>query len=77
MRTQGLALQLDETVATNTELGEVSATRRFGRYFTVFANYTAIQQSSNAGLSANIVNGLSQVVGFGVAYSPRDINLKK
>jgi hypothetical protein len=77
MRTQGFALQLDQTVATNAELGGVSATRRFGRYFTAFANYTAIQQSSNLGLGANVVNGLSQVVGFGVAYSPRDINLKK
>jgi hypothetical protein len=55
----------------------VSASRRLGRYFNVFANYTAIQQSSNYGLSANVVNGLSQVIGFGVAYSPRDINLKK
>jgi hypothetical protein len=77
MRTQGLFLQLDQTVATNAEFGGVSATRRLSRYFTVFANYTAIQQSSNFGLSANVVNGLSQVVGFGVAYSPRDINLKK
>ena len=77
MRTQGLFLQLDQTVATNAEFGGVSATRRLSRYFTVFANYTAIQQSSNFGLSANVVNGLSQVVGFGVGYSPRDINLKK
>lgn len=77
MRTQGQSLQLDHTVVTSAELGEVSATRRLGRYFTVFANYTAIQQSSDLGLGTNIVNGLSQVVGFGVAYSPRDINLKK
>jgi len=77
IRTQGLALQLDQAVVTSAELGGVSATRRLGRYFTVFANYTAVQQSSNLGLGTNVVNGLSQVVGFGVAYSPRDINLKK
>jgi hypothetical protein len=77
MRTQGLSLQLGRTVVTNAELGGVSATRRLGRYFSAFANYTVIQQSSNYGLSANVVNGLSQVVGFGVAYSPRDITLRK
>jgi hypothetical protein len=70
-------LQLDQAVVTSAELGGVSATRRLGRYFTVFANYTAVQQSSNLGLGTNVVNGLSQVVGFGVAYSPRDINLKR
>jgi hypothetical protein len=77
MRTQGLGVQSNQTVVTNTEFGGVSASRRLGRYFNVFANYTAIQQSSNYGLSANVVNGLSQVIGFGVAYSPRDINLKR
>jgi hypothetical protein len=77
MRTQGLLLQLDQTVMTNGESGGVSATRRLSRYFTVFANYTVIQQSSNFGLSANVVNGLSQVIGFGVGYSPRDMHFKK
>ncbi len=78
MHTAGLALLAPpENVATNTEFGGVSATRRWGRNFSVFANYTVIQQSSNFGLAANVVNGLSQVVGFGVAYSPRQINLKK
>jgi hypothetical protein len=77
MRTRGLAVQLGQAVVTNAEYGGGSATRRLGRYINVFANYTVIQQSSNSGLSANIVNGLSQVIGFGVSYSPRDINLKR
>jgi hypothetical protein len=80
MRTQGLALVSDQTVLTIAKFGGVSATRRLSRYFTAFASYTAIQQSSNyAGstLPANLVSGLSQVVAFGVGYSPRDINLKK
>lgn len=77
MRTQGLELQLQRTVATNAEFGGVSATRKLGRYFIVFANYTAIHQSSNAALSANIISGLSQVVGFGVGYSPQEMHFKK
>ncbi|MFY9853693.1 MAG: hypothetical protein WAK26_07445 [Terracidiphilus sp.] len=77
MRTEGLAVLFDQNVVTNAEFGEVSAMRRLSRYFTVTANYTVIQQSSNFGLGPNVVSGLSQVLGFSIAYSPRDINLKK
>lgn len=80
MRTQGLFLLSGQNVVTNAEFGGVSAMRRLSRYFTLSANYTVIQQSSTfAGSTqpANIVNGLSQEVGFSIAYSPRDINLKK
>ena len=80
MRTRGLSVQLDKTEVTNAEYGGVSATRRLGRYFTVFANYTVISQSTNytgSPTPANIVNGLSQVLGFGIGYSPRDLHFKK
>jgi hypothetical protein len=78
MRTQGVALQLnDQVVLTNAEFGGLTAMRRLSRHFTASANYTAIQQSSNFGLGPNVVSGLSQVISFTVAYSPRDINLKK
>lgn len=78
MHTAGLALLSPPVnVATNGESGGVIATRRLSRYFTIFANYTVVEQSSSYGLTANVFNGLSQVVGFGVAYSPLDIKLKK
>ncbi len=79
MRTTGLSLQLNKNEVTNAEYGGVSATRRLGRYFTVFANYTVIDQSTNYSgpTPVNIVNGLSQVLGFGVGYSPRDLHFKK
>jgi hypothetical protein len=73
MRTQGL----QQTGVTNGVFGGVAATRQLGRYISVFANYTAIKQSSGAALPANAINGLSQVVAFGIGFTPREIHLKK
>jgi hypothetical protein len=67
-RTQGLQL----AGVTTGKYGGASATRRVGRYITVFANYTAIQQSSSSVLTPNAITGLSQVIGFGLGYSPRE-----
>jgi hypothetical protein len=84
MRTQALisgsALQLGSVqsgILTNGEYGGVSATRRLGRYITVFANYTATEQSSSSALPTNVISGLSQVIGFGIGYSPRPMHLRK
>lgn len=63
--------------------GGAQATRQLGRYFSVFANYTAENQSSNqAALSSqaaqsNVLNGFYQVIGFGIAYSPRETHLRQ
>jgi hypothetical protein len=65
------------------EYGGVQATRRLSRYLNVFANYTAINQSSNSapqpGLAPqlNILNQFYQVIGFGIAYSPRETHLRQ
>jgi hypothetical protein len=60
---------------TNAKYGGAEATRRLGRYFTVFANYTAIDQSSSSPLPTNVLTHLWQVIGFGVGYSPRKTRL--
>jgi len=73
MRTQGL----QQAGVTNGKFGGVSATRRWGRYIVVFANYTAIQQSSSSALPTNAISGLSQVIGFGLGYSPREMRFRK
>ena len=57
--------------------GGVQATRRWGRNLSVFANYTAINQSSNfpSSVQPNILNQLEQVIAFGIGYSPRATHL--
>jgi hypothetical protein len=73
MRTAGLV----NNGVTNATYGGAQATRQLGRNFNIFANYTAINQSSNLQNSANVLNSLSQVIGFGIGYSPRETHLKK
>ena len=77
---------LNITPVTNARYGGVQATRKLGRYFNAFASYTAIDQSSNLQTSApntplssnaTILNGLNQVISFGIGYSPRETHLKK
>jgi hypothetical protein len=55
------------------KFGGAQATRRLGRYLSLFANYTAIDQSSSSSsaLQANVLNQLEQVVSFGIGYTPR------
>ncbi len=62
---------------TDSEFGGMSATRRLGRYFSVFANYTAIDQSYSSALPGNAISGLSQVIGFGISYSPREKHFQR
>lgn len=76
MRTAGLNGQ----GAVQGEYGGVQASRGLGRYFSFFANYTAANQSSGLSSlsnSSNILNSLSQVIGFGIGYSPRGYRIKK
>jgi hypothetical protein len=71
---------------TNAGYGEVQATRKLGRYLNAFASYTVIDQSSTLqtsvpntplGSNAAILNGLNQVISFGIGYSPREKHLRK
>ena len=55
--------------------GGIQATRRMGRHFSAFANYTAVVQSSSSALPANTLSQLMQIVGFGISYSPRKTSL--
>jgi hypothetical protein len=57
--------------------GGAQATRQLGRYFNVFANYTAENQSSNQAAQSNVLSGFYQVIGFGIAYSPRETHLRQ
>ena len=73
MRTAGLS----NNGVTSGEYGGAQATRKLGRYFNVFASYTAIDQSSSLLNVPNVLNTLWQTIGFGIGYSPREIRLKK
>jgi len=55
----------------------VQASRKLGQYFNVFANYTAMTQSSSSALPANVLNQLMQTVSFGIGYSPRSKHLRQ
>ncbi len=57
------------------EFAGVQATRKLGRYLNVFANYTAITQSTSSTLPSNLVSQLMQTVSFGIGYSPRSKHL--
>jgi hypothetical protein len=62
---------------TNSVYGGVSATRQLSRYFNAYANYTVTHQLSSGALPANVISGLSQVIGFGISYSPRELHFRK
>jgi hypothetical protein len=72
-RSQGLT----QSGVVNGAYGGVQAQQRLGQYFTLFANYTLIKQTSSLALASNAINGRSQVFGFGISYSPRDIRISK
>jgi hypothetical protein len=64
-----------QTGDTNGEFGGVNATRRLGEYLTVSGNYTVFHQSSSLALPTSALHGLSQVIGFSVAYHPRETHI--
>ncbi|MDR3734783.1 MAG: hypothetical protein P4L10_04505 [Acidobacteriaceae bacterium] len=59
------------------KFGGVEVTKRIGRNVIVFANYTGTDQSSNSAASANVLNQLMHVIGFGFGYSPREIHQRQ
>jgi hypothetical protein len=70
-------VKLELSGVTNGKYGGVSATQQLGRYISFYANYTAIHQSSSAALTGNAILGLSQVIGFGIGYTPREMHFRK
>jgi hypothetical protein len=67
---------------TNAWYGGAQASWKLGRYLGCFANYTALDQSTSAQITAigsntNILSGMTQQIGFGISYSPREIHFKR
>lgn len=60
---------------TTARYGGAEVTRRLGRYLTMFANYSAITQTSSALLPSNALGQFMQVFGFGFGYSPLRVRL--
>jgi hypothetical protein len=69
--------ELKQNGVTNSEYGGVSATRKLGRYFSAFANYTATKQLSSSTLSPNAIHGMAHFISFGIGYSPREIHFRQ
>jgi hypothetical protein len=86
MRTSGLqnspagqpnsAAGLQANQVIDGEFGGVQVTRRLGRYLTLFAGYTATDQSSNSALPSNVLGQMLQGISFGIGYSPRETRLR-
>ena len=70
-RTKGLT----KNGVTDTKSGGIQATWRVGEYMTVFANYTAADQTTSSVLYSSALGGLEQIVGFGLTYTPRGTRL--
>jgi len=58
--------------ASDARFGGAQSAMQLGPYFSVFAGYTAIDQSTNLAPQTNVLNQLYQVISFGVAYSSRE-----
>ena len=64
---------IDGTVTSEIGGGQVS--RMFGRYISIFGNYSLASQGSNASVPGNTLNEVIQVVGFGVGFTPAQLRL--
>lgn len=56
--------------------GEIQLARQLGRYFSMFANYSVVAQSSSASLPGNALGQIYQMAGFGIGFSPRQERLR-
>jgi hypothetical protein len=73
---QGDYTRTAELQGTGVTTGEVAGTQagwRMGRYLSLFANYTVLDQSSSAALPGNALGSLYQSISFGVGFSPRKL----
>ena len=64
-RTSGLSNQL----AINGQFAGAQISRRLSPHFSMFANYTVINQSSASTLASNVLNQVMHMASFGIAYS--------
>jgi hypothetical protein len=76
-RSQGLQLLTATPINTQTVLGTIQANRAFTRTLSAYVSYSGLQQSiegyTNTGI--NPLNGVRQILGFGVTYSPSPVHL--
>ncbi len=72
MRTAGL----NANGVTDGRYAGVQAMRGLGRYLSVNASYTAIDQSSSSALPVNVLSQTYQVLSAGIGYTPRPTHLK-
>ncbi len=72
MRTAGL----NGNGVTNGKYAGGQASRQLGKVFSVFVDYTVMAQSSSSTLSSTALRGLTQVIGFGIGYSPREMHIR-
>jgi hypothetical protein len=69
--TRTAALQGTEVI--NSKIAGTQAGWRMGRYLSVFANYTVLDQSSSAALQGSALGSLYQSISFGMGLSPRKL----
>lgn len=64
---------------SNGTYGSAQATRNLGRYVSVYANYTATDESfgpQTSGIPSNALTSLWQMISIGIGYTPRPIHLR-
>jgi hypothetical protein len=75
-RNTSLPSQLTNPFVFNTTVGSVQVSRAIVRNLSVYASYTAENQTSTYSAQAvDVFNGITQVLGFGLTYSPSSIHL--
>ena len=76
-RNNSLAVLNTTPFSISTVVASVQGTRAFARYFSAYADYNIQKQLTNGfnTTSSNAFNGLSQLVGVGITYSPNLIHL--
>lgn len=77
-RSQGLAFLASKSFNASSLIGTAQLNRELTPSINAFASYTAANQSIS-GFASGVapLNGLSQVIGFGVSFSPRPIRVGK
>ena len=74
-RSESLPSPLVVPFSFNTTLAGVQVSRAIVRSLSAYASFTVAKQSSNGGAAVNAFSGLSQVLGFGLTYSPTSIHV--
>ena len=75
-RSSGLQVLTANQINTQSTIGSVQANRAFTRTLSAFISYTLLHQSYQGTITGiTPLNGLQQVVGYGITYSPSAVHL--